>query len=109
MTPRSFWNARSGDCESLDPKSMTIPDQSLSVRDILNRYTLGQMELPPIDVGDDEDFDTPVMSDFDDLVDAHDLSSQIPDFIDTLRKSSESSPASSDEVSPSSDTSLPTD
>lgn len=32
-------------CEKVDSKSMTIPDMSFSVRDILERYTSGQQLL----------------------------------------------------------------
>lgn len=47
--------------------SETIPDQSLSVRDILNRFTRGQMTLPPVDYDHHDDFDTP--DDFDPMLD----------------------------------------
>lgn len=60
------------DCENLDLQTIiTIPDQSLSVRDILHRFTRGQIELPPIDVGEDDSIDAS-LADFDDLTDAMD-------------------------------------
>lgn len=37
--------------------SLTVPDQSLSVRDIITRFTRGQISIPPIENGQDEDFD----------------------------------------------------
>ena len=47
----SFYSAvgNISDFEDNDPVSDTIPDQSLSVRDIIHRYTRGQIEVPPID------------------------------------------------------------
>lgn len=71
MSFLSFWDKHPSDFEVIDPKSMTIPDQSLSVRDIIQRFTRGQMEIPPVDSGSDDTFDTVVPSDFDDMVDAH--------------------------------------
>lgn len=60
------------DSENLDLKTViTVPDQSLSVRDILMRFTRGQMELPDIDTGPDDDIDSDV-NDFEDYVDALD-------------------------------------
>lgn len=51
--------------------NFTIPDQSLSVRDILQRFTRGQITIPPIEEGDDDDIDS-ITNDFDDIVDAYD-------------------------------------
>lgn len=65
----SFWDDVHVDSEWNDGKSETIPDMSLSVRDILTRFTRGQMELPPIETGDDETFDSPDVE-FDDMIDA---------------------------------------
>lgn len=60
------------DGELLDMDTVhTIPDLSLSVRDILERFTRGQMELPSMDEGEDEDIDAPDFN-FDDPVDALD-------------------------------------
>lgn len=72
MKVKSFYDGSSSDdFEVLRGSSETIPDQSLSVRDILMRFTRGQMDLPPIEQGDDEDIDYQG-DDFDDLVDAQD-------------------------------------
>lgn len=58
------------DVETLDLSTkVTVPDLSLSVRDILNQYHAGSLELSPIEYGDDEDIDE-VLNDFDDFVDA---------------------------------------
>lgn len=65
----SFWDDVHVDSEWNDGKSEVIPDMSLSVRDILTRFTRGQMELPPIETGDDETFDSPDVE-FEDMVDA---------------------------------------
>lgn len=58
------------DVEYVDPVSETIPDQSLSVREILTRYKRGDISLPSVETGDDDDID--LDDDFDDLVDASD-------------------------------------
>lgn len=49
--------------------SETIPDQSLTVRDIMLRYTRGQITLPSVETGDDDDIDDLDMPD--DVIDAH--------------------------------------
>lgn len=60
------------DCEQLDLKTtLTVPDQSLSVRDILTRFSRGQLTIPDLDTGNDDDIDAE-LSDFDDMVDAMD-------------------------------------
>ncbi len=58
------------DVEYVDPVSETIPDQSLSVREILTRYKRGDLSLSSLETGDDDDIDSD--DDFDDLVDASD-------------------------------------
>lgn len=67
----SFYSAvgNISDFEDNDPVSDTIPDQSLSVRDIIHRYTRGQIEVPPIDQGEDQDIEDSDM-DFDSFDDA---------------------------------------
>lgn len=60
------------DSEHLDVTTdITIPDQSLSVRDILQRFTRGQIIIPPLETGDDDDIDSDTL-DFFDPVDALD-------------------------------------
>lgn len=54
--------------EVLDPVSETIPDQALTVRDIITRFSRGQMELPPLETGESDDIDS--SDTFDDMVDA---------------------------------------
>ncbi len=56
----SFYSAvgNISDFEDNDPVSDTIPDQSLSVRDIIHRYTRGQIEIPPVDQGEDQDIES---------------------------------------------------
>lgn len=68
MKIRSFYSPV-GDIETVSEKSETIPDQSLSVKDIMLRYTRGTLNLPPVQTGDDDDID--VDTDFDDMIDAH--------------------------------------
>lgn len=74
------------DVEHNDPHSETIPDQSLSVRDILHRFTRGQMEIPPVEVGDDDDIDS--SDSFDDLVDAFDSVVDAADYMSEMQQAS---------------------
>lgn len=69
MEIRSFWGSHPLDYERLDNTVLVVPDLALSVRDILTRFTAGQLQLNEIETGEDEDFDTPSSS-FEDLVDA---------------------------------------
>lgn len=67
ITVRKFWTFRPNDIEPVLHESETIPDQSLSVRDILLRFTRGQMVVPPVETGDDSDIDE---IDYDDMISA---------------------------------------
>lgn len=70
MVVRSFWSEFSMDYEDYTGVvSDTIPDMSMSVREILQRYSVGAMDIPSIETGEDETFDTPV-DEFEDLSDA---------------------------------------
>lgn len=70
MKVRSFYDKSfSEDFEAVNPVSETIPDQSLSVKDILLRFTRGTIQLPPIETGEDDDIDS-LGESFDDLTDA---------------------------------------
>lgn len=66
----SFYKNGNIHFESNDSIDMTIPDQSLSVREILENFTSGKIELPQIEVGDDEDIDA--LDSFDDMIEAQD-------------------------------------
>lgn len=78
------------DSENLDIKTqITVPDQSLSVRDILQRFTRGTISIPPLDTGEDDDIDS-VVNDFDDFVDAHDM---LVNSMDSLKNSSQGAPS----------------
>lgn len=70
----SFWDEVPASSEEVRGSSMTIPDQSLSVRDILNRYQLGSVSLdfPSAEEIDDSDFIDTMPNDMD-LVEASDL------------------------------------
>lgn len=60
------------DSENLDVNTkITIPDQSLSVREILQRFTRGTIDIPDIETGYDDDIDSG-LNDFEDFVDAND-------------------------------------
>ena len=70
MKVRRFYDKSSiDDYEAVTQKSETVPDQSLTVREIISRFTRGQMVIPPIDTGDDDDIDSP-LADFEDPTDA---------------------------------------
>lgn len=81
----SFYSAvgNISDFEDNDPVSDTIPDQSLSVRDIIRRYTRGQIEVPPIDQGEDQDIEDSDM-DFDSFDDAFESSHVDPSLFGNL-------------------------
>lgn len=70
MIVNFFTLRKDSHAEVLDTSTViTVPDQSLSVRDILTRFSRGQIEIPPIDYGDDDDINSEVTN-FDDIVDA---------------------------------------
>lgn len=81
----SFYSAvgNISDFEDNDPVSDTIPDQSLSVRDIIHRYTRGQIEIPPVDQGEDQDIEDSDM-DFDSFDDAFESSHVDPSLFGNL-------------------------
>lgn len=81
----SFYSAvgNISDFEDNDPVSDTIPDQSLSVRDIIYRYTRGQIEVPPIDQGEDQDIEDSDM-DFDSFDDAFESAHVDPSLFENL-------------------------
>lgn len=61
------------DAEHLDINTrITIPEQSLTVREILQRFSRGTMLPPDIDTGEDDDIDEDIENSFDDFVDAYD-------------------------------------
>lgn len=68
----SFYSDKVSDFDnnSVTLPSETIPDQSLSVQDILLRYARGDISLASRLDGDDDDIDAP--SGYDDMVDAAD-------------------------------------
>lgn len=72
---RGFYNY-AGRCPEIntDP-SKTVPDQSLTVREIISRFTRGQMELGYVDSGDDESLDSDDLR-FEDLADASEIVSR---------------------------------
>lgn len=62
---------KKGDSEFTFGQSQTVPDQALTVRDIITRFRCGTMEIPPYETGEPDDIDDP-LSHYDDLVDAFD-------------------------------------
>lgn len=93
----SFLDDHVRDFEVCDPESCTIPDQSLSVRDIITRFTRGQIDIPPIETGSDDDIDSDLS--FDDPVDAMDAFERGVDHINSLRYHSDQ-PQPSSQPSP---------
>lgn len=59
---------------------ITVPDMSLSVRDILDRFTRGTIDLSSLNRSysdsEDEDFDSPELTDFEDPVDVYEAKKQ---------------------------------
>lgn len=90
MKIRKFLDVHTIDHECLSKQVVTIPDQSLSVRDILNNFTRGSLSIPPVDTSSDDD----ILSDdsFDDLVDAFDSMESGSALLDDLRKVPEQTP-----------------
>lgn len=106
MIVYSFWASKPDDFEFSSGDSMTIPDQSLTVRDILLRYVRGQMTLPSDpDTSDDDDIDDYSRDSFDDFVDALDDFETGSLIVDNLRQSQQSSD-DSETVDSSSNTDL---
>lgn len=98
MKIRSFLHSQSRDTEVLDSVSLTVPDQSLSVRDIITRFTRGQITIPPVEQGDSESLDD--AHEFSDFVDIADAISDGNSALSSLRQQSlsqvDSAPPSSD-------------
>lgn len=85
MKVLSFFDLRH-DPEKLDLKTVhTVPDQSLSVRDILTRFSRGQIEIPPIETGEDDDIDS-YAENFEDIVDAHESIALATSVIGNIQK-----------------------
>lgn len=90
MKVRKFLDAHTIDHEHLSKEVVTIPDQSLSVRDILNNFTRGSLSIPPVDTSEDDDI---LLDDsFDDLVDAFDCMDSGSSLVDELRNAPEETP-----------------
>ncbi len=90
MKVRKFLDAHTIDHEHLSKEVVTIPDQSLSVRDILNNFTRGSLSIPPVDTSADDDI---LLDDsFDDLVDAFDCMESGSSLVDELSNAPENTP-----------------
>lgn len=90
MKVRKFLDAHTIDHEHLSKEVVTIPDQSLSVRDILNNFTRGSLSIPPVDTSADDDI---LLDDsFDDLVDAFDCMESGSSLVDELSKAPDETP-----------------
>lgn len=65
MKTQSLYNySKDDDFEYNSHELVTIPDQSLSVREILTRFTRSGLELPSIESGEDDDINESLVSDF---------------------------------------------
>lgn len=90
MKVRKFLDAHTIDHEHLSKEVVTIPDQSLSVRDILNNFTRGSLSIPPVDTSADDDI---LLDDsFDDLVDAFDCMESGSSLVDELSNAPKETP-----------------
>lgn len=74
MEFKSFWNSigEVSGTETLSQESQTVPDMSLSVRDILERFRRGTLDPSSLVrnvVDTDDDIDDDVLDDVHDLVD----------------------------------------
>ncbi len=100
MKTYSFWETRSPEhtfSEVLDPTSMSVPDMSLSVKDILQRYRRGTIDLQSLlrSGGDlDRDLDDDSFDGIDDIVDLHLHSRSNYDKVDSILRDVSSPPAS---------------
>lgn len=99
MFVRSFWISEAVDAEVITDKSMTIPDQSLSVRDIIMRYRRGDMQLSPIETGDDDNIDGDDYE-FEDMVDAQEYYERGMSVVDELRAVNSQVPDPGDVATP---------
>lgn len=85
------------DSEQLDVNTtITVPDQSLSVREILTRFSRGQISIPDIETGEDDDIDSSIDS-YEDFVDAK---GAIDEITDSLRVNSVPNPDVSESQPP---------
>lgn len=82
---RMFYSKEHNDKETITAPSQTVPDQALTVREILMRFTRGQMELPPVETGDDDDIDDYSSNEFEDLVDAQEAYVRGQEQMDAIR------------------------
>lgn len=87
---RSFWDDTPITFDDIHGSSLTIPDQSLSVRDILNRYQLGsvQLQFPSSSEVSDNDYVDSFPGDLD-LVEASEM---VSNGVDLLRNFNKSTP-----------------
>lgn len=108
MIVRTFYNPPLSDYDFNSDEVVTIPDQSLSVREIIRRFTRDNIPLGDFERGDDEDIDG---DDFLDEIDAFDALRDSTDYLSKQKgelgnpKSSAPSPLNNDKkpISPAED------
>lgn len=99
---RTFFKHPPVDAETLSDEVFTIPDDALTVRDILSRYTRSHLDSM-IESGEDDDIDSPDIA-YDDFVDAQIDASRISEIESSLRAvPEESAPVSDPPSDPSAD------
>lgn len=87
MKIRKFLEPHQCDCEVNDAESLTVPDDCLTVREILTRFTCGTLDVKPsVEQGADDDIDQ-LDSNFDDIVDAQEAFDNGSLALDQLRES----------------------
>lgn len=90
------------DHDVVSSETETIPDQSLSVREILTRYTRDGMSLPQTPWPDESDIDAAGHDDFDDITDAAASLARGNALVDEARRAKDTErPSDPDEPSPS--------
>lgn len=103
MTINTFHNPPVSDYDDTSSffESETIPDQSLSVKDILTRFTRDSIPLPSVQSGDDDDIDLDI--DFNDLTDLQTPISQSSkdEIMSYLQKSEANNAKQDNNVTPS--------
>lgn len=91
------------DYDVVSSETETIPDQSLSVREILTRYTRDGMSLPQSPWPDESDIDSAGHDDFDDITDAAASLARGNALVDEVRRTQETERLSEPDKQPPSE------
>lgn len=82
MIVRTFFNPPVSDYEYNSGEVVTIPDQSLSVREIIRRFTRDNIPFPDYEEGEDDDIDG---DDFLDEIDAFDALRESTEYLNSQK------------------------